>query len=210
MNWERQIRHLIRLIKDIIKYKRLRYNPNTRSYWNERLTAVDGFWRDENYRHIFELLPSDRPFTLLDIGCAVGDGCELLQERFPQATISGIDISDVGIEKAKQKSKSITYHVLDVIHEALPGTYDYITIIETLEHFDDPFPIIDKCLDRVREAVIVSTPYEQHYTGRNLGAHEHCYSFNEKTFSDYNCRVVNVTDFVESSQSRCIIYQIKP
>lgn len=210
LNWERQIRHFVRLIQGAIKHRSFYHNPNTKAYWNKRLAQVEGFWRDENYLHILDLLPTEKEFTLLDIGCALGDGCRLLKKRFPQAEITGVDISEVGIARAGQKSGDIKYAVLDILKDPVPETYDYIAIIETLEHFDEPFPVIDKCLGHVRESIIVSVPYERHYSGRNLGFKEHCYSFNEKTFSKYNCTVVGVTDFVETSQSKCIIYQIRP
>ena len=210
LNWERQIRHFVRLIKDVIKHKSFHHNPNTKAYWDQRLAQVEGFWRDENYLHILDLLPAGKEFTLLDIGCAVGDGCLMLKKQFPKAQITGVDISEVGIAKATQKSDDIKYAVLDILKDPLPQTYDYILIIETLEHFDEPFQVINKCLKHVRQSIIVSVPYEPHYTGKNLGSKEHCYSFNEKTFSKYNSTVVRITDFIETSQSKCIIYQIRP
>ena len=99
---------------------------------------------------------------------AIGDGCELLKEKFPRAKITGIDISEIGIEK-------------------------------------------DICLKYVVESIIISTPYNQgNFSGRIRKVSEHRYSFNEKPFANYNCRVVKITEFVKATRNICIIYEIRP
>jgi len=211
-----------RLIKSKILYimnflstlinKRLFYcsNPNTREHWNRKLSRYDTFWRNENYYHILDLFPKNEPFSLLDVGCAIGDGCVLLQKNFPKAKITGIDMSEVGIEKAKKKSKTIQYFVEDILKDSIPGTYDYIAIIQTLEHFDNPFFVIDKCLAHTRKSIIISTPYWPAFIGKILCIGEHRYSFNKKTLAGYNHRVVKITGLVKVSKSRCIIYEVFP
>lgn len=47
-----------------------------------------------------------------------------MQEKFPKAKITGVDISEVGIEKAKQKTKSVEYFVLDILKDPIPKIYD--------------------------------------------------------------------------------------
>ncbi|MDY7033285.1 MAG: class I SAM-dependent methyltransferase [Thermodesulfobacteriota bacterium] len=184
---------------------------NSKAYWNVRLSRYNNYWRDENYYPILDLFPCDEAFTLLDIGCALGDGCELLHERFPKARITGIDISDVGISKAQAKNSGVQYMVLNILKEEIPYMYDYITIIETLEHFDDPFLIVNKCLTHVRNALVISVPYTPDKpSGPVPGVGEHRYLFNEKTFIDYNQGFLKVTDYIKATQSRCIIYHLKP
>ena len=199
------------LHRNICKYRTFSFNPNVKGYWNQKLSKFDNFWRDENYYHILDLFPQDRAFSLLDIGCAIGDGCELLQEKFPKAKITGVDISDVGIEKAKQKTKRVDYFVNDILTGPLLDTYDYITIVETLEHFDSPFFVINKLLKHVKKSLIVNVPYYPYFTGK-IAEVEHRYAFNKNTFTDseYNFRVVKITDFVKVTRSRCIIYEFFP
>lgn len=188
-----------------------RGNVNTRYFWDNKLSKFDTFWRNENYQHILDLFPEDREFSLLDVGCAIGDGCELIQKKFSKAKITGVDISRVGIKKAAQKTKRIDYRVLNILKDKLPDSYDFISIIETLEHFDHPFSILDKCLKHVRKSIIVSVPFTPGYTGRvNFG--EHRYSFNEKTFvnTKYKYRIAKITDHVKVTDSKCIIYEFFP
>ncbi len=209
--WGKILRRVRILVHNVAKYGNLSSNPNTERYWDNRLSNVDTFWRDENYPHILDLFPQDKAFSLLDIGCAIGDGCELLQQQFPTARIAGCDISRVGIQKAKKRSTKVQYFVLDVLRDTIPDKYDYITIVETLEHFDDPFVVVDKCLRHVGESLIISAPYKQKKSsGKILNGSEHRRAFDEETFGKYNCRVVRITDFVKSTQARCIIYEIRP
>lgn len=194
-------------LKNCWKYKSFSTNPNTKRYWDERLSQCGTRWRDDHYHHIVDLLPRDRSFTLLDIGCAIGDGCEYLQEEFPAARITGVDISDIGITKAKQKTIAIQYVALDILEAPIPGYYDFITIIETLEHFDAPFSVVDKCLKHVNHSLIISVPFNR--KGHSPFS-EHRYRFDQTTFQRYSHRVVEITEYIRTTSSRCIIYEIYP
>ena len=70
--------------------------------------------------------------------------------------------------------------------------------------------IVDKCLKHVRKALIISVPCSPHRTGRIIPISEHRYLFNEKTFANYNCKTIKITEFVDTTQARCIIYEILP
>lgn len=209
--WRELCRQIRILVSNVIEYRNFSFNPNTKKFWNDRLSGFDTFWRNENYYHILDLFPEDKEFSLLDIGCAIGDGCELLQEKFPKANITGVDISEVGIEKAKSKTQEVKYFVLDVLKQPISEKYDYITIIETLEHFDDPFIVVDKCLKHAKKSLIISVPYhdQKHSPKGGINVSEHRRVFDENTFADYNCRVVKITEFVKVTQARCIVYEIQ-
>jgi SAM-dependent methyltransferase len=198
------------LMRDIAEKRRFSSNPNSKRYWNRKLGGLGNSWRDDHYHFIVDLLPHDQEFALLDVGCALGDGCALLKQRFPRARITGVDISDVGIEKARSRSGEIQYQVLDITCDPIPGLFDYITIVETLEHFDDPFAVIDRCLKNTRRMVIVCVPYRQNLTWTVRWGKEHRTSFDENTFARYSARVAGVTDFLEGTGNRYIVYEIRP
>ncbi len=189
-----------------LKGRILGLNPNTREYWNRKLARFNGFWRTDHYRLILELLPTQMPFTLLDVGCALGDGCELIQKQLPLAAVTGIDFSVVGIRAARRKNSFVRYRVMDILKDPIGETYDYITIIQTLEHFDDPYPVVEKCLRHTRQSLIVSTPYDQNV---DLTIGEHQYRFDEQTFKRYNSRVARITDYSASLGYKCIVYEIR-
>lgn len=190
---------------ELLKSYLFKHNPNTKRYWNRKLHRFNNGWRDSNYHLILELFPEKKPFSILDVGCALGDGCELIQNKLPLAHVSGVDFSEVGISKARQKNNDVQYHLLDVLKDPLPETYDFITIVQTLEHFDNPFPIVDKCLNHVRDSVIITVPYKENAL---LGHAEHRYTFDEGTFKGYQCKIVCKTDTLTACGSRCIVYRI--
>lgn len=186
-------------------------NINTAKYWDRYLGNRSDFWRDFPYMFLMNELPKNEKFSLLDIGCALGDGCRLLKKHFPEAEIAGADISKVGIEKAKDRDKDIDYFIMDLGKQDIPQKYDYISLIHILEHFNDPYSILDKCLKSVNKAVYISAPYGENFTSPRLYSKgEHRYLFNEKSFAHYNCQVLEITELIEAVGSRHIRYKIIP
>ena len=186
-------------------------NVNTQKYW-DRCFAVHGyFYRYFPYENIADFLPKDVPFSLLDIGCALGDGCEFLQKRFPSAQICGADFSCVSIQKAGKKSDKICYFLFDITKDELKSNYDYIVLSHILEHINDPLVVVEKCLRHVKKALLISTPYVQDFKYPRLYAPaEHRYLFNEDTFKKYNCTVLKITDLIEAVGTKHIMYKITP
>jgi 2-polyprenyl-3-methyl-5-hydroxy-6-metoxy-1,4-benzoquinol methylase len=186
-------------------------NVNTKKYWDRYLNSRGDFWRDFPYQFLLAELPKNEKVTLLDIGCALGDGCRMLKKNFPLAEITGADLSESGIQKARAKSNDIEYFVFDLYKQEIPKKYDYITLIHILEHFDDPYPIINKCLKAVNRAVYISTPYGGEFDNPRLyWKGEHRYLFNEHTFSKYHGQVLKITDRIEAVGTKHIVYKISP
>ncbi len=184
---------------------------NTAGYWDRVFSKKENFLRDFPYRPLIDILPADRQFSLLDIGCGMGDGLELLKLHFPKAHFSGADISSLGIEKAKVKTKDINYFVMDIKNDAPPGKYDFITLIHVLEHLNDPYPIVEKCLKFVNESLIISTPYTEHFDNPRLYlSGEHRYLFNESTFREYKYKILRISEHIEAGGYKYILYEIKP
>jgi len=201
--WGCLARQGVAYLQNVFCYGNFSFNLNSRAYWNRQLARLGDRWRDGNYRHIIPLLPPDGHFSLLDIGCALGDGCELLRRVFPKARLHGADISEVGIAKAREKCDRVEYFVLDILTEPPPGRYDYITHVETLEHFD-------KCLGYVDRALIVSVPYTPRRSGKIVGVGEHRYCFNEHTFAGYHHRIVGIAEHGGEVKETVILYELWP
>jgi SAM-dependent methyltransferase len=184
-------------------------NVNSRDFWDKKLAARGNFWRDFPYRHIAEFLPQEEGFSLLDIGCALGDGDIYLKKTFPQAKINGLDFSEYAIKKAKSKSDAVSFFRLDILKDDLPASFDYIMMASTIEHFNDPFFVVDKCLKAVRKALIIFTPYTQHFDNPVLYSRgQHRYLFNEHTFDKYKPQVLKITEPIKETGYRYILYKI--
>ncbi len=186
-------------------------NVNTRRYWDKKLLSRGNSWRDFPYQYLSEFLPCDENFSLLDVGCALGEGCALLKQRFPEAEISGADFSSVAIEKAGSKFENIEFLVLDIQKQDPPRKYDYVTLVHILEHFNNPFSIVDKCLLFVDKALLIEVPYVESFRDPRLFSFgQHRYLFNERTFSEYNCEVLTITEYISSAGYRYILFKIMP
>jgi trans-aconitate 2-methyltransferase len=71
----------------------------------------------ERNRPIHDLLaqiPNDRVATAADIGCGPGNSTELLQRRFPGATLTGMDSSPEMIAAAKQRLPGVRFNLDDI------------------------------------------------------------------------------------------------
>jgi len=94
------------------------------------------------------ILPNNRKRDLkpiiLDVGCAYGYLLKSLEEEF---ITHGVDISKFAIDQAKKLSRKTVFKVCDA-ECGLPysnNTFDFITLIDTLEHFESPFSVLSEC-----------------------------------------------------------------
>ena len=173
---------LFYLNKSFYKFSK---NINTRDYWNKKLDKFEGDkWRIDVYEDLLKLFPKNKNFSLLDIGCALGDGCLFIKKRFPNAEISGCDFSDKAITKAKNKTKDVDFFVLDILKQKIPKKYDYISLVSILEHFDNPYYVINECLEMVNECLIINSPYYNKIS--YASEDEHRFAFNENSLEGYN------------------------
>jgi len=217
MSWRKAAVKVIKKMDALTRHRvgdlfRARTNTNTRSYWDAKFTSfTTERWRDFNYRLLAEYLPRDTAFSMLDVGCALGDGCLFFKQAFPLADISGCDFSEVAVKKAKKKGEGINFFVLDILKDNPPARYDYMITLSTLEHFNDPFGAVDKCLRFVDCALFIMVPYEKEFDNPRLYTKgEHRFLFNETSFAGYRAQVLKVTDVFEESGHSYILFKIEP
>lgn len=72
--------------------------------------------------------------SVLDVGCGQGSLLLDIMAEHPDIEPHGVDISPTAIEFARRKVPNGTFGLLDLVHEALPGTYDLVICSEVLEH----------------------------------------------------------------------------
>ncbi len=85
------------------------------------------------------------PRLIMDFACGQGRYFPFLKEAFPAARLLGVDISFVGVQKARAQFPDERYTV--GMGEELPladGVIDLIFSIETLEHVQDARATIDE------------------------------------------------------------------
>lgn len=70
---------------------------------------------------------------VIDIGCGTGHCLKRLQILYPEARLSGTEISDEAIKIALQVTNGIPISKTDIL-EPLPGQYDFVFCQQVLEH----------------------------------------------------------------------------
>lgn len=79
-----------------------------------------------------------RPQSILDYGCGVGSWFSLLSSTFPDAKISGVDISKTAIEKAQKKFPLQHLESFNGLKAPFPDAqFDLVFSYHVLEHVDN-------------------------------------------------------------------------
>jgi SAM-dependent methyltransferase len=131
-------------------------------------------------RH-FEIDRASR-FSLLDVGCALGDSIEVFARTFPQAKLHGMDFSGTAVKRCRdQLGGKASFTVGDI--SAVKGHFNVIFCSNTLEHFVD-FDAKAKALASHCDRLCVLVPYRELENGKPIqpGTSEH----HQHTFDDHS------------------------
>ncbi|HEY8972415.1 MAG TPA: class I SAM-dependent methyltransferase [Puia sp.] len=157
---------------------------NSAQYWNQRFTAD---WKENNgieqsqffariavdnmpawfIRYIEQHQPS-----FCDWGCAMGDGTKVLRDLLSLKNITGIDFSRVAIEQARSDYPAMNFIVKDILKDERFPSSDIIFSSNTLEHFENPWEILEKLSCFARKFIVLLIPFQEYH--RHF---EHFYTF---------------------------------
>ena len=95
---------------------------------------------------LVRLLPADGIADILEIGCGTGNYTALLKNRFKDAKIKAIDISEPMVRLARQKLNDarLSFDVGDAEEAELGGKYDLVTSNATFHWLSDLEGVIKK------------------------------------------------------------------
>lgn len=116
---------------------------------------------------IKQFLPSDKPLSLLDVGCAYGF---LLDEAKKLGmSVHGVDLSESAIQWM-EKNLGIKGTV-GSSSDAPDGPFDIITAIEVIEHTHNPRSFLDDIYKRIKNGgiLVIHTGASDTLTARLLG-----------------------------------------
>jgi len=110
-------------------------------------------YADERGRPFVELLArvrADGPAAVVDLGCGPGNLTALLSERWPSATVIGVDSSAEMVERARADVPEIEFRVGDVRDWRPEGPVDVLVSNATLQWVPGHLELLPRLLDAVR------------------------------------------------------------
>jgi glycosyltransferase involved in cell wall biosynthesis len=148
---------------------------NSESYWDTRFKqnweSCDGPWQTRFFYQVavgnlpawFMSQLKHQSLTLVDWGCAQGDGADVWASYISPERIAGVDFSAVAVEQAAERYPSIRFLHEDWLDENqdAKNTYDIVFSSNTLEHFHSPYAVLPQLMRRARKAVILTLPYKE-------------------------------------------------
>ena len=147
---------------------------NSNEYWDTRFendwTEYGGEDQSRYFaRVLIEVLPEwlkkdirENNYSICDWGCAQGDGTDIFSTTFNKKVV-GVDFSGIAIDQAKNKYASSEFLNLNFLDESIRPEikFDIVMSSNTLEHFYEPFKILNILKDVSNGLLIISVPYEE-------------------------------------------------
>lgn len=162
---------------------------NSKEYWNKRFETGDWdaqggkeqslFFAQIAYSIMPDFLKRDlgkNRWSVVDIGCAEGEGTAYLAKRFPLCRVTGTDFSDEAIKTATQRHTNCDFMVSNVYQEIIEA--DVVFSSNTLEHLRDPWALVEKMCAAAKNYVVLLLPFEDCM----IEITEHINTFSLETF----------------------------
>jgi trans-aconitate 2-methyltransferase len=106
--------------------------------------------RSRPVRDLLAHIPHGTVANAVDIGCGPGNSTELLQQRFPNATVTGIDSSADMIEAARKRLPGIRFDIEDISQWRRQGSaFDVILANAVLQWVPDHASLFPALLGRL-------------------------------------------------------------
>lgn len=161
---------------------------NSKEYWNSRFLTGD--WDNNQgreqttffYRIAINNLPhfiineiNKNQLSICDLGCAEGDGTNILSKFFLNSTVTGIDFSEEAINRAILQYPNNNFDCKDI--KNVEDKYDIVFSSNTLEHFKKPFEMIKEIIKFCNKYFIMLLPFKEFDR-----IDEHFFTFDYNTF----------------------------
>lgn len=148
-------------LKNIFTTPELSYNSmDYEKYWDKR---------DSNnyFQPRFPLMANEigNNSSVLDVGCGDGAFLYFLKESKGVIKELGVDISDSGVKKAREKGINAVVRVIDSF-DSKTEKFDYVIMSEVIEHVANSEYFVQKGYELASKKLIVTIPNTGYYTYR--------------------------------------------
>ena len=169
-------------------------NPNTRQKWDTEFQKGGSWEQNEGRRqtrlfaeclHRHVRVPLSGRFSVLDVGCALGDALPVWKRNYPEAELAGCDVSPVSIERCRKDYGHVATF-FTASFESIRGSWDVISCSNVLEHFEQHVEIAGLLLQHCRWLFIMTPHAELNSEGKPLkpaAGQIHVASFFRDTFN---------------------------
>lgn len=148
---------------------------NSNAYWDSRFSGNWETCEGPRQSRFFakcsiERLPAwfldqikRNSLTVVDWGCAQGDGTDVWASCIDARQLTGIDFSAVAIEQASERYPTIRFHAEDwlMANSGQSEVFDVVFSSNTLEHFLNPYEVLEIIASRARKAIVLALPYRE-------------------------------------------------
>lgn len=144
-------------------------------------------WRGRRgpYKKVLRQFVGYEPKSVMDVGCALGDGLIVASERWPEAHLVGTDVSEVALRKCRERIPGGEFFNWNMNRPQWPimgriPPVDLVMCFHTLEHlsgWDSVNLSVRWMCGFANRQVIVAVPYEL-----TIPAADHNVIFREGSF----------------------------
>lgn len=182
-----------------------------KAYWKSRFTDPDAIAHhsSQNQQIATDFIAHARtrkPFaaalaadSLLEIGCGTGELAQMIGRIYSPRVLRATDLSPEAVKAAARLHPGIHFATFDILTDwpAVYSGFDTVVASNVLEHFKNPWLVLDRMLVMARQAIVL-VPYRQPVTDLydDEGGAGHVRSISKATFAGY--RIVD--DFTFATQ----------
>ncbi len=105
--------------------------------WSAKQYSMFEQQRTRPVRDLVAAIPAGDVRTAVDLGCGPGNSTEVLAERFPQATINGLDSSEDMLVSARGRLPALNFELADIGAWKPAQTFDVILANASLQWVPD-------------------------------------------------------------------------
>lgn len=122
--------------------------------WNPQQYQKYADERGRPFEDLVARIRADAPTTVVDLGCGPGNLTATLLDRWPAATVHGVDSSAEMVAEANRLAgERLTFEVADLrewIDRSPPGSVDVIVSNATLQWLPDQLELLPRLVERLR------------------------------------------------------------
>lgn len=144
--------------------------------------------RTRPVRDLVAAIPLASAQAAVDLGCGPGNSTEVLAERFPDATVTGLDSSDDMLREARQRLPNVSFELADIGAWNPAQTYDVILANASLQWVPDHAALYPRLVSRLNAGGVLAVQ-----TPDNLEEPAHRLAREIAASSEWGSRIGDVT-----------------